>query len=84
MKNLEVLRKRLLYQSQHRGMREMDLLLGGFAQKHITSMNSEELTQFETLLTFSDQDLYGLFFGKEPIPKGAPSFIIKTIQKLAI
>ena len=63
MEDLELLRKRLLYQSQHRGMREMDLLVGHFAERHISSMNEEELKQFESLLALSDDDLYGSSFG---------------------
>lgn len=82
MEKLEVLRKRLLYQSQHRGLREMDLLLGKFAQKYIGTMRHEELKQFETLLGFPDQDLYSWFFEKMPIPQDAPASIIKMIQQL--
>ena len=80
MENLEILRKRLLYQSQHRGMREMDMLLGGFAQQHIESMTREELKQFETLIALPDQALFGWFFEKMAIPQDVPSSFIKKIQ----
>ncbi|OJW51022.1 MAG: hypothetical protein BGO67_11850 [Alphaproteobacteria bacterium 41-28] len=79
MNDIEILKKRLLYQSQHRGMREMDWLLGGFAQKHIGTMLPEELYQFEALLTFLDQELYGWFFEKMPIPEHAPQDLITKI-----
>mgnify|MGYP001362495316 FL=1 len=83
MEDLEILRKRLLYQSQHRGMREMDFLLGGFAQNHLNLMSLNEIKQFEILLAFPDQDLYGWFFEEIPFPQNAPSFIIKMIQEYA-
>jgi antitoxin CptB len=73
------LRKRLLYQSQHRGMREMDLILGGFADQNINSMSLQELEQFEALLAFPDQHLYGWFFERAPLPESAPKNLIKAI-----
>jgi len=81
MENLKILRKRLLYQSQHRGMREMDFVLGGYSQKYIESMSHDELIQFEALLAFPDQELYGWFFEKMPLPQDAPSSLIKLIQQ---
>ncbi len=80
MEDTEVLRKRLLYQSQHRGMREMDWLLGGFAQKYAKSMSLKELREFEALLAFSDQDLYGWFFEKMPIPDHTLSALMTKIS----
>jgi antitoxin CptB len=62
MEDSETLRKRLLYQSQHRGMREMDLLLGRFAQRSLPSMSWQDLKRFEALLALPDDELYGLFF----------------------
>lgn len=44
----------------------MDLILGGFGQHFIPSMNLEELHQFEDLLAFSDQEIYGWLFEKAP------------------
>ncbi len=81
MEELEILRKRLLYQSQHRGMREMDWILGGFAQKYIEVMSREELQQFEALLTFPDQDIYEWFFEKIPVPRNAPESLVLRIQQ---
>lgn len=80
MENLKILRKRLLYQSHHRGMQEMDWLLGKFAQTHIESMGNTELQQFESLLAFSDQDLYQWFFEKAPAPQEAAPALIKALH----
>ncbi|HUX79265.1 MAG TPA: succinate dehydrogenase assembly factor 2 [Alphaproteobacteria bacterium] len=82
MNDLDILRKRLLYQSQHRGMREMDWLLGGFAEKYIGTMSDDELQQFEALLTFPDQDLYGWFFEKLRVPEHVPRALITKIAQL--
>ena len=50
-------RKRLLYQSTHRGTKEADLIIGGFAQKNLTDLSAELLDKFEELLSVSDPDL---------------------------
>jgi len=79
MENLKTFKKRLLYQSQHRGMREMDLILGKFAEIHLANMNEEDCQNFEALLAFPDQELYGWFFENDPIPQEIPLRIIKMI-----
>lgn len=64
----DVRRKRLLYQAQHRGFKEADLLIGGFAEKHLASMTATELDEFEALLEFPDPDLYAWLKGGETAP----------------
>ena len=49
--------KKLLYRSNHRGTKEMDLLIGGFAIENLKKLNSEELKEFELLLNFTDKEL---------------------------
>lgn len=80
MENLEILRKRLLYQSQHRGMREMDFILGGFAQNYLSSLSLEELQLFEGLLAFPDQTLYACFFEKEPLSSSEFNPMVDAIR----
>ncbi len=55
MENL--LRKKLLYRSLHRGCKETDLIFGSFAQKNIESMSLEELHQFDEILSQTDSDI---------------------------
>lgn len=76
---MDILKKRLYYQSQHRGIKEMDVLLGGFAERHLAHMNDTELQQFEELLDFPDQELYGWIFEKEPLPEEAPQELVLMI-----
>jgi antitoxin CptB len=49
--------KKLLYRSNHRGTKEMDLLIGGFANENLYKLNSDELKEFELLLNFTDKEL---------------------------
>ncbi|WP_269582036.1 FAD assembly factor SdhE [Roseibium sp. Sym1] len=61
-------RKKILFRCWHRGMKEMDLLLGGFADAEIDSLSEDELRELEHLLTAQDQDLYAWMTGRTPLP----------------
>ncbi len=62
-------RKRLLFRCWHRGTREMDLILGRFADAEIANLSDDELDQFEHLIEVPDPDLYAALTGKiSPAP----------------
>jgi len=61
-------RKKILFRCWHRGMKEMDLLLGGFADAEIDRLTEDELRELEHLLTAHDQDLYAWMTGRKPLP----------------
>jgi antitoxin CptB len=56
-------RKRLLFRCWHRGTREMDLILGRFADAEIANLGDEELAQLERLIEVPDPDLYAAVTG---------------------
>ena len=56
-------RKRLLFRCWHRGTREMDLILGRFADAEIANLSEDELAQFEYLMDVPDPDLYAALTG---------------------
>jgi antitoxin CptB len=60
-------RKRLLFRCWHRGTREMDLILGRFADAAIASLSDDELTEFERLIEVPDPDLYAALTGDQPL-----------------
>ena len=51
-------RKRLLFRCWHRGTREMDLILGRFADARIADLTDAEVGQLEHLIELPDPDLY--------------------------
>lgn len=61
-------RDRLRFRSWHRGTREMDLLLGSFADAHIHALTPEHVGAYEAILELSDPDLYNWVAGREPVP----------------
>lgn len=60
--------KKILFRCWHRGMKEMDLLLGGFVDRKIDELDEDELRELEHLLTAHDQDLYAWMTGRKPLP----------------
>ena len=56
-------RKRLLFRCWHRGTREMDLILGRFADAEIANLSEDELAQFEYLMDVPDPELYAALTG---------------------
>ena len=61
-------RQRLLYRCTHRGTKEADLILGGFARAHLPTMTADELDRFEALMEESDPDLMAWVGGQETPP----------------
>ena len=60
-------RKRLLFRCWHRGIREMDLILGRFADAEIAGLTDDELLQLERLIEVPDPDLYAALTGDAPL-----------------
>lgn len=60
--------KRLHMRSMRRGIREMDLILSGFASRALAAMGGEDLDAYESLLSENDQDLYAWVNGQSPAP----------------
>jgi antitoxin CptB len=56
-------RKRLLFRCWHRGTREMDLILGRFADAEIAGLTDDERAQLEQLIEVPDPDLYAAVSG---------------------
>ncbi len=69
--DLSLRRRRLRYRAWHRGTKEMDLLLGPFADARLEAMDEAELDRFETLIGEADTDLLKWLMGQEPAPADA-------------
>jgi len=76
---LETRRKRLLWRASHRGLREMDLLLGGFARSHIERLSERELDELETIIAIPDQELISWLLGEVPVPRGQATSTLKAL-----
>ena len=73
-------RSRLRFRSWHRGTREIDLLMGSFIDAHVADFTSEQLDQYEAILTLNDPDLYNWMTGAEPVPPEHDSEVMQLLR----
>jgi len=76
----EIRRKRLRWRSWHRGTREMDLLVGGFADAHLAELDEAQLDRFEALLQAPDPELYDWMTGRSAAPPGLDHDVLRLMQ----
>lgn len=62
-------RKRILFRCWHRGIREMDLVLGSFADAQLAQLSEAELDELERIMAEDDADLVKWVTGESPVPE---------------
>ena len=80
MNKLEIFKKRLIYRSNYRGTKEMDILLSEFVKKHIDEFDQIQLNELEKFLDFEDDvilDYYHHGIVKKNIDKNKISELFK-------
>jgi antitoxin CptB len=70
--DLETRRRRAVWRSSHRGTKELDLLIGGYANARLAAMSEAELSHFETFLAVNDPQLQEWLLA--PQEKAEPGF----------
>jgi antitoxin CptB len=76
---LENRRKKLLFRSWHRGTREMDLIMGRFADATLPEYGVAELEAYEALMVENDPDLYNWITGREDIPPHCRTGVMQAL-----
>jgi len=67
--DLDPRRRRILYRCWHRGIREMDLVFGQFAEEQISTLSETELDEFEIIMGEEDADLNSWITEAVPVPE---------------
>ena len=83
MTNKEILKKKIIYSSTHRGSKEMDILLGNFVKNHIDSLNDKELYNLLEILLIEDEVLYRWYFvgdNNKDVPDNKISAMLKQFK----
>lgn len=83
--DLSMRRRRLRYRAWHRGTRELDLLLGPFADAELDGMSETELDRFEQLLALEETDLQVWLLEQEIPPDAVDGELLAriTAQKIS-
>lgn len=77
---LDARRRRMLFRAWHRGTREMDLIMGRFADASIASLTDAELATFERLVDVPDHDLYAWIAGDLPVTAEHDTALFATLR----
>lgn len=73
-------RRRILFRAWHRGMREMDLIMGRFAEERLNGMDADDLDRFEALIEVPDRDLLAWLTGREPVPSNYDTAVFAALR----
>jgi antitoxin CptB len=73
-------RKRILFRCWHRGTREMDLILGRFADAEISNLSDSDMAELERLIDVPDPDLYAALTGDRPLAPEYASALFDRIK----
>lgn len=74
--------RRLRFRAWHRGTREADLMIGGFADRYAGGWTEAEMIWFETLLEEQEVDVMAWAIGSAPVPPQFDGPLMKAMQKL--
>lgn len=81
---LEARRKMLRMRSWRRGMKEMDLILGPYADANLAQMTPADMDEYDRLLSENDQDLYLWVTGAQPAPAHLTPLLDKIGQAAGV
>ena len=83
MTNKEILKKKIIFRSMHRGTKEMDLLLGNFVKKYIEEFSDTDLKDLQQIVFMEDEILQKWYFerdSKSYIPDTKVSKMLKNFK----
>ena len=75
--------RKLDYRSRHRGIREMDIVFGRFAEPVLETLTDAELDDYERILELPDDKLFSWATGREQVPDDVRSPLLDALLSLA-
>ena len=77
---LDPRRRKLKFRLWHRGIREMDLVLGGFADAELAGLNDSDLAEVESWLDVPDQQMFAWVNGAETLPADVDTVLFRKLR----
>jgi antitoxin CptB len=77
---LDIRRRQILFRAWHRGTREMDLLMGRFADAALPGLSDAEIDAFERLIERPDGDLFGWIMGEAEAPPDVDTPMFRRLK----
>lgn len=80
--SLEARRRRAIFRAGHRGTKELDLILGRFAEARVMGMGEEQLAAFEAFLELPDPQIERwVVLGAADSPGGAVGALVRDVRQ---
>ena len=79
--DLDPRRRRVLYRCWHRGMREVDILIGRFADARIAALDGSELDELEALMEAPDRDIFAWLVGEQAVPSAFDTPLWRKLKR---
>jgi antitoxin CptB len=79
--DLGMRRRRALWRATHRGSKEMDFLLGRFAEAALDGMNAANIVVFERLIDTPDPDIEMSLFGGQSLGEADLDELIGRLRR---
>ena len=73
-------RKRLLWRANHRGMKELDLVIGSFARDNINTLDDKSLDDLENILAIADPVMLDMVNRKTVVPDELDNEVMRQIM----
>lgn len=77
---LDLRLRKLKFRLWHRGIREMDLVMGGFADAELMNLSEAELTEVEGWLDIPDQQMFAWVNGSETPPADLDTPLFRKLR----
>lgn len=81
---LDPRRRRILIRAWRRGTREMDLMIGRFADDRLVDMPESDLAMFEALIDCQDTDLFEWVTGAKPVPSEQDTAVFRQLREFSL
>ena len=84
MNKTDSIKRKIIYRSEYRGIKEMDLILGSFVKKYINRLNYEDLLDLYDLLNIDDDTIFKWYFDLENNKKIKINKVTDLLKKFKI
>ncbi len=71
--------RKIIWRASHRGLKELDILLGAYARERVPTMSDGDLRDLELLLAVSDNEIYDWLVRGEPVPEGYRNAVLEDL-----
>lgn len=81
MEDMELRRRRAIYRAQHRGTKELDIVMSRFANQRVADMTADEMTLFEQFLALPEPQLYDWVMKGEPVADPGFAQLVADVRR---